>query len=137
MRYMLDTNICIHLIHRQPEHVLRRFAQLAKGDVVISVVTLAELRHGVETRPEAREAAERGLALFLDLVPALDFDADAAVHYGRITAAMRERKRDALDRMIAAHALSTGLVLVTNNETDFKNVPGLAIENWVKEPSCN
>ena len=137
MRYMLDTNICIHLIHRQPEHVLRRFAQLAKGDVVISVVTLAELRHGVERRPEEREAAEHGLVLFLDLVPTLDFDADAAVHYGRIAAALRERRRDALDRMIGAHALATGLVLVTNNETDFKDVPGLTIENWVKDDSCN
>lgn len=137
MRYMLDTNICIHLIHRHPPELLARFAGLAKGDVVISAVTLAELRRGVERRPESREAAERGLAMFLELVPALDFDATAAAHYGGIAAALRERRRDALDRLIGAHARSAGVVLVTNNESDFKDMPGLVIENWVKDSTCN
>lgn len=61
MRYMLDTNICIHLIQRQPPEVMARFGKLMRGDVVMSVVTLAELRHGVERKPELKVAADTAL----------------------------------------------------------------------------
>lgn len=133
MRYMLDTNICIYLMDRRPPQVVERFAAVDKGDVVLSVITLAELRHGVERHTQAKEIAERALALLLTWVPAATFDADAAVHYGVLSAAVRDRRRDALDRLIAAHALSLGVTLVTNNEADFKDYPGLFVENWVSQ----
>lgn len=129
---MLDTNICIHLIQRHPPQVLSRFAALSQGDVVMSMVTLAELRHGVErdssTKPQAEQAVDR----LLDFIPAQPFDTEAAIRYGELAAAVRDRRRDVLDRLIAAHALSLGVVLVTNNEADFNFYPGLTVENWAK-----
>jgi len=131
MRYMLDTNICIHLIQRQPPEVMARFGQLMRGDVVMSAVTLAELRHGVERNPELKTAADSALGQLLTFIPALPFDSDSAISYGILAAAIRDRKRDALDRLIAAHAISLDVTLVTNNETDFRDYPGLRVENWV------
>jgi len=131
MRYMLDTNICIYLMQRRPPEVVERFQRLSYGDVVMSVVTLAELRHGVERRPELKATADHALRLLLALIPVVAFDNDAAESYGVLAAAIRDRRRDALDRLIAAHAVSLGLILVTNNETDFKDYPGLVVENWV------
>jgi len=132
MRYMLDTSICIHLIQRHPPQVLNRFAALSQGDVVMSAVTLAELRHGVERDPSAKAQAEQALDRLLDFIPAQPFDTDAAIRYGVLAAAIRDRRRDVLDRMIAAHAVSLGLTLVTNNEADFNIYPGLTVENWTK-----
>lgn len=131
MRYMLDTNICIYLIRHHPPEVAKRFAELAYGDVVMSAITLAELSYGVERHPESRAAAGQALAALLSDVPILAFDGDAATSYGIVRAAVRDRKRDALDRLIAAHAVSLSVTLVTNNEADFKDYPGLVIENWV------
>jgi tRNA(fMet)-specific endonuclease VapC len=131
VRYLLDTNICIHLIQQRPPEVLERFRTLRYGDVLLSAVTLAELRHGVERDPRQKEAAERALALLLSFLPVAPFDRDAAVSYGLLAAAVRERKRDALDRLIAGHAVSLDLTLVTNNEADFRGYPGLRVENWV------
>jgi tRNA(fMet)-specific endonuclease VapC len=112
------------LLNRRPPKVVERFAAVDKGDVVSSVITLAELRHGVERHMQAKEIAERALALLLTWVPAAAFDADTAVHYGVLSAAMRDRRRD---------ALSLGVTLVTNNEADFSDYPGLRVENWTSQ----
>lgn len=130
MRYMLDTNICIYLMRHHPPEVAERFAALEYGDVMMSSITLAELRYGVECHPESRAAAETALLALLADIPVLAFDGDAATSYGIVRAAVRDRKRDALDRLIAAHAISLSVTLVTNNEADFKGYPGLVIENW-------
>ena len=135
MRYMLDTNICIHLIERQPPQVMARFATLNQGDVVMSVVTFAELRHGVERDPRHKAAANRALAMLQGFIPVMPFDVDAAVRYGELAAAVPSRRRDALDRLIAAHALDLQVALVTNNEADFAAYPGLRVENWVAAPA--
>jgi len=132
MRYMLDTNICIHLIQNHPPEVLNRFHDLRRGDVVISAVTLAELRHGVERAPAVRDLAARALDNLLAYLPVMPFDEAAATRYGVLAALVKDRKRDALDRLIAAHAVSLELILVTNNEVDFKGYHGLALENWCK-----
>lgn len=130
---MLDTNICIHLMQHHPPEVSKRFSTLRRGDVVISAVTLAELSYGVEccaegTRPANAEAVRR----LVERVPALPFGEAAAASYGPLRAnAVRDRKRDVLDQMIAAHATSIGATLVTNNEADFTAFAGLAVENWV------
>jgi tRNA(fMet)-specific endonuclease VapC len=137
MRYLLDTNIFIHLMHAHPPQVVERFKTTSMGQVLMSVVTYAELRHGIERCPaEDRAAAEHALRRFVARVPVLPFDERAAENYGVIAAAVRDRRRDALDRLIAAHALSVGATLVTNNEADFKDYPGLLVENWIN-PSAN
>ena len=131
MRYMLDTNICIYLMRLQPPAVAQRFATLQHGDAVMSAITLAELRYGVAAHPSQSELAERALQALVEDIPVLPFDDRAAMSYGVLRAAVRERQRNALDRLIAAHAVAHGLTLVTNNEADFTVYPGLKVENWV------
>jgi tRNA(fMet)-specific endonuclease VapC len=135
MRYMLDTNICIHLIQHHPPEVLERFRSLRQGDVVISVVTLAELRHGVERDPVVKPAALSALEGLLAYLPALPFDEPAAASYGVLAATIKERGRDALDRLIAAHAHSLDVILVTNNEAGFRDYPGLNRSSSLAGPS--
>lgn len=134
MRYFLDTNICIYLLNAHPAQVVARFKLTPIGQVLISVVTYAELMHGVERCPPAdRDAAAQALQRLIARVPVLPFDAYAAQSYGVLAAAVRDCRRDALDRLIAAHAVSAGATLVTNNEADFKDYPGLTVENWAKQ----
>lgn len=128
---MLDTNICIYLIKRHPMGVLRHLEVLHQSDVMMSVVTYAELRAGLEMQTANRASDEHVLGLLIGRIPVLPFDEVASVAYGVLRAAIRDRRRDALDRLIAAHALSVNATLVTNNETDFKDYPGLIVENWV------
>ncbi len=130
-RYMLDTNICIYLMKHQPPQVRARFAQCFVGDVVISAVTHAELAYGVACSGEAQLRNEQVLASLLEDIPVAPFDAHAARAYGPIRAANRERNKDALDKLIASHAISLGATLVTNNEADFRHYAGLTVENWV------
>ncbi len=131
-RFMLDTNMCIYLIKNQPETVAQRFASCFVGDVVMSAVTYAELEFGVlMSRRPARE--RRILAKLAEDIPVLSFDRRAASAYGAIRLAAKERRKDQLDKLIAAHAISLGVTLVTNNESDFSAYPGLTIENWVKQ----
>jgi tRNA(fMet)-specific endonuclease VapC len=131
MRFMLDTNICIYLISQRPTQVRARFIATPLGDVVMSVVTYAELRHGVERCPPVdRDAAGQALQRLIARVPVLPFGEHDAQSYGVLAAAVPDRKRDAMDRLIAAHALSAGCVVVTNNEADFRDYPGIQLENW-------
>ena len=134
MRYMLDTNICIYLIKRHPPQVLSRLAALTQGSAVMSVVTYAELRAGLEIQAAHREQDERVLALLISRIPVLPFTETDAQSYGVLRAAVRDRSRNSMDRLIAAHALSAGVTLVTNNEADFKDYPGLKVENWALSP---
>ena len=131
MRYMLDTNICIYLMHNHPPEIMKRFNELCFGEAIMSAITLAELRYGVECRPETRVHNQRALDALLTDVPAAMFNEEAATSYGILRTAVKRRRRDAIDRLIAAHAVSLGCVLVTNNEADFKDYPGLVVENWV------
>ena len=133
MRYMLDTNICIYLIRRQPPQVLRRLEALNEGDVCMSVITYAELRAGLEIQSEQCEHDQRVLAQLVQRIPVLPLDEAGAESYGRLRAAVRDRRRDALDRLIAAQAVAAGSILITNNEADFADYPDLQVENWVKD----
>ena len=131
MRYMLDTNICIYIIKGNPPHVLDRLKALTQGSAVMSVVTYAELRAGLELQSANRARDERALAFLISRIPVLPFNESAAECFGVMRAGLRERNRDTMDRLIAAHAASVGITLVTNNEADFKDYPGLVVENWV------
>ena len=135
MRYMLDTNICIYLIKGNPPQVLDRLKALTQGSAVMSVVTYAELRGGLELQVANRAQDERALAFLISRIPVLPLDESAAECFGVMRAAVRDRNRDTMDRLIAAHAVSVGITLVTNNEADFQNYSGLVVENWVRSTS--
>ena len=131
MRYMLDTNICIYLTRHDPPSVRARFVNLREGDAVMSSVTYAELFLGVELDVGQRTRQLRVLDALSASVVSLPFDDDAARSYARLTASAPERKKNILDRMIAAHAIALDVTLVTNNERDFVGYAGLLVENWV------
>ena len=129
-RFMLDTNMCIYLIKNQPAEVGRRFAKCVVGDVVMSAITFAELEFGVTV--SANPAQERrNLDSLVEDIPVIAFDAAAASAYGPIRKATRERRKDQMDKMIAAHAVALDVVLITNNEKDFASYPGVRVENWL------
>jgi len=128
-RYMLDTNMCIYLIKNQPEAVARRFEQCYVGDVMISAITFAELEFGVAVSANP-ERERTNLTRLIEDIPVAQFDQAAGVSYGPIGMATRERKNDHLDKLIAAHAVSLNVTLVTNNIRHFDNYPGLICENW-------
>lgn len=130
-KYLLDTNICIYLMKHQPPEVAARFADCFVGDVVMSAITLAELEFGVECSGTSRKRNQAALDSLLEDIPVLPFDREAARAYGPVRAAHRSRNKDALDKLIAAQALSLDVTLVTNNEADFKGFSGLRVENWV------
>ena len=130
-KYMLDTNICIYLMKHQPPQVQARFAECFVGDVVISAITQAELEFGVAGSGAAQAHNQAMLDSLLEDLVVMPFEARAARAYGPLRAANRERHKDTLDKLIAAHAQSLGVTLVTNNEADFRGFAGLNVENWV------
>jgi tRNA(fMet)-specific endonuclease VapC len=134
MRYLLDTNICIYVIRRRPRQVLARFQRCAVGDIGLSTVTLAELQYGVAKSafPERNQEALAAFTLPLEILP---FDAPAAAAYGPIRATLERQGTPigAMDLLIAAHAVSLGVILVTNNPREFRRVSDLQVENWVDE----
>ena len=129
--YLLDTNICIYLMKHQPPQVAERFSACRVGEVLISAITAAELEYGVVASGADADRNSAALARFLHEVPVSPFDGAAARVYGPVRMASRERRRDALDKLIAAHALALDVTLVTNNPRDFASYPGLRLENWV------
>ena len=132
LKFMLDTNICIHLIRSRPQRLLNRFARTPVEDVGISAITLAELEYGVakSSRPSQNRAALRGFVGSLEIAP---FEQDATTAYGRIRALLERRGQPigSMDLLIAAHAVSLGARLITNNQAEFKRVPGLPVEHWM------
>lgn len=130
-KYMLDTNICIYLMKHQPPQVRARFSECFVGDVVISAITLAELEYGVACSGESEAHNRATLDSLLEDIVVAPFEARAARAYGPLRAANRSRSKDALDKLIASHALSLGVTLVTNNEADFRAYTGLGVENWI------
>ena len=133
-RYLLDTNMCIYLMKNQPEEIARRFAQCYVGDVVMSSITYAELAYGVAVSANPKRE-KTNLASLIEDIQVIPFDSAAGEAYGPIRLATRETKKDALNKLIAAHAVSLNATVVTNNTKDFAKYPGLVIENWIESPS--
>ena len=130
--YMLDTNTCIYVLKERSQRLRHRFK--VTPALCISVVTYAELCFGIENSAAAvRGARWEQLAAFTRLLLIEPLGEEAGRHYGRLCASLR---RQGLpignnDLFIAAHALSLGAVLVTNNEREFGRVPDLTVENWL------
>lgn len=132
MKVMLDTDICIYIIKRRPQSVLRRFDSFQVGDIGISTITLAELEYGAARSAQPKKNRE-ALEQFVSPLYVAAFDRGATEAYGDIRAAL-ERKGlpiGAMDMLIAAHAVSLRVNLVTNNEREFRRVLGLRVENWI------
>jgi len=134
LRYLLDTNIVIYVIKRRPVEVLGRFNSHA-GQMAISSITLAELMHGAEKSSKV-DANMQVVEDFVSRLEVLPYTAKAAQHYGNIRAALEKLGQPigVNDIHIAAHARSEGLVVVTNNLSEFARVPALQTENWVAPP---
>lgn len=133
MKYMLDTNICIYLIKQKPPQLLHKFAELSFGDVGVSAITVAELQYGVQ-KSQYPEQNQQALGQFLIPLTIVDFDHNAAVAYGAIRAALERQGTPigSLDTLIAAHAQSLDVTLVTNNVREFSRVPDLKVVNWAE-----
>ena len=132
MKLMLDTNICIYIIKQQPATVLKRFLEYQIGDICISSITLAELRYGV-AKSTHEEKNAKALDEFILPLEIVSFD-DAAAHlYGEIRAMLEKAGTPigAMDMLIAAHALSLRIPLVTNNRREFVRIPALTSIDWV------
>ncbi len=129
MAYLIDTNIAIHARDGNTQ-VLDKLVEL-DGAVLLSALSLAELQRGLFKSPEFTALRQARLVMLLRGIPVLPFDAAAAETYGRIIAEYGWVRGRDFDRMIAAHAISTGSILVTNNVVDFQDISRLTIENWI------
>jgi len=130
-RFLLDTNICIYIRKKKPERVSQRFFKAGSGEVAISVITYGELLYGAN-KSEQRARSLATIQEFVRIVPPLPLPENSAEAYGFIRAEL-ERRGEMVgpnDLWIAAHALASGLTLVTNDESEFRRVRGLKIQNW-------
>jgi len=128
--YLLDTNTCIFLMKNRAE-VVSHYMRVATSGVAISSITLSELQFGVYNSMFPEKNGEN-LLRFLLGVAVLDFSSKAAEEYGKIRAYLRRKGTPIgeLDMLIAAHAKSDNLILVTNNAAEFNRIEGLDIEDW-------
>ena len=133
MQFLLDTDICIYIAKHKPRHILTRFNRMHSGDVGMSVVTYLELIYGAakSRHVQANLATIEQLA---QLIPVQALDTDTGTHYGKLRADLELRGAPigAYDLLIAAHALTLELILVTNNTREFRRVKGLQLENWAE-----
>jgi tRNA(fMet)-specific endonuclease VapC len=132
MKYMLDTNICIYIIKEKPKQVLEKFKSIAFGNICISSITLSELAYGAEKSRHV-EKNYNALNKFILPLEILTYDDPAALHYADIRHKLEKNGTPigSMDMLIAGHARSLDLTLVTNNKKEFTRVEKLIIENWV------
>ena len=132
MKLMLDTNICIYIIKQQPVTVLKRFLEYQIGDIGISSITLSELRYGV-AKSTHQEKNAKALDEFITPLEVISFDEAAAQVYGKIRATLEKAGTPigSMDMLIAAHAISLGIPLVTNNAREFVRISILNVIDWV------
>jgi tRNA(fMet)-specific endonuclease VapC len=131
VRYLLDTNICIYIRRQRPPEILERFTRLTPGEAGISIITFGELSYGAQ-KSQSPTKAEKELGNLMSALPVLPLTAGAAGAYGEIRTDLEKRGEiiGGNDLWIAAHAMSSDLILVTNNEREFRRVRGLKLENW-------
>lgn len=132
MKYLLDTNICIYIIKKKPEEVIKRFLKMKPDSIAISSITVSELYYGVA---KSSKPNENTIALEQFILPltVINYNKEDSISYGKLRAKLEQKGKliGAMDMLIAAQALNRDLILVTNNEREFKKVEGLSVENWV------
>ena len=136
LRYLLDTDICSDAIKRKEARLLGRIREgLIAEEIAISVITRGELLYGLALLPEAASLS-RAVHAFLDAVPCLDWNKEAANRYAPLRARQKISGNPIgyMDTQIAAHALAENLTLVTNNERHYGRIDGLQLVNWVAQP---
>ena len=131
MKLLLDTNICIYIIKQKPATVLKRFLEYQIGDIGISSITLSELRYGV-AKSAHREKNAKALNEFIIPLEVVSYDEAAAHVYGDIRASLEKAGTPigSMDMLIAAHAVSLGIPLVTNNTREFVRISSLNLIDW-------
>ena len=132
--YLLDTDTCIYIINNKPEAVRSKFRTVSLNEIAISSITLFELDAGARKGNRAEESLQK-LEQFASIIQVLPFDAEAARHAGALRQHLREQGTPIgdMDTLIAAHALSVGATVITNNLKEFQRVPELSVENWLDE----
>jgi tRNA(fMet)-specific endonuclease VapC len=131
VKYLLDTNVCIDFLNGRHPSVTERIRSSSPDDLYLSSVVVAELRYGADRSTRKAENHDR-IDILTAEIQCLEFDLAATHIYGRLRASL-ETQGEPLgpyDLMIAAHALSQGLALATDNERQFQHVSGLTVENW-------
>ena len=134
MKYLLDTNICIYIINEKPQNVLIKFEQYPVHEFAISSITHAELQYGV-TKSGQKNRNQLALDEFLLPLTILPFHGTSLMEsYGRIRVFLESKGKaiGPLDTLIAAHALSMDLTIISNNIKEFSRIPNLKCENWVE-----
>ncbi|GAB7028035.1 type II toxin-antitoxin system tRNA(fMet)-specific endonuclease VapC [Geotalea toluenoxydans] len=131
MKLLLDTNICIYIIKQQPATVLKHFLEYEIGDIGISSITLSELRYGAAKSAHGEKNA-KALDEFIIPLEVVAYDEAAAHVYGDIRSALEKAGTPigSMDMLIAAHAVSLGIPLVTNNTREFLRVPSINLLDW-------
>ena len=131
LKYMLDTNICIYISKRKPESVLNRFDETESGEIGMSIITYSELLYGAH-KSQFHEKAIQKLVALTKFIPVLPLSNTIADHYAKIRALLEKKGKPigSNDLFIAAHALSLDVILVTNNEKEFRRIAELKVENW-------
>ena len=132
MKYLLDTNICAYIINNKPPQVAQHFQRCDLGDIGISSITIAELNYGI-AKSQQRDRNQAALEQFLITLNIVAFDRAASDQDGKLRKYLESMGQPIgpMDMLIAAHALSLGATVVTNNIREFQRVPDLTVENWV------
>ena len=132
MMFLIDTNICIYIMNDHPPEVIRKFREIGVGNICISSITVSELQYGACKSKQIKKNIKR-LEEFLSPFDILAYDENASNYYGKIRSQLEKKGNviGPLDMLIAAHALSKNLTLITNNEKEFKRVKSLKVANWI------
>ena len=134
MKYLLDTNICIYIIKKKPEHVLKKFSRMRKAEMYLSSITIAELIYGVE-KSQCKDRNMDALDGFSAPFDCVQFCHESAKIFGQLRAELEKKGTmiGVFDLQIASIAIANDMTLVTNNEKEYARVSGIKIENWTKE----
>jgi tRNA(fMet)-specific endonuclease VapC len=133
MKYLIDTNICIYIMNKKPDDVIQKFKQIKIGEIGVSTITISELQYGI-SKSRKRKKNEIRLNEFITPLEILPYDESAAKAYGDLRYELEKAGKPIgpLDLLIAAHAVSRNLIVVTNNDKEFKRIKKLKVENWAK-----
>jgi tRNA(fMet)-specific endonuclease VapC len=132
MKYLIDTNICIYIMNNHPPEVLEKFKHIGVGEVGISSISVSELHYGACKSKKIEQNIKR-LEEFLYPFDILTYDENASREYGKVRSQLEKKGQiiGPLDMLIAAHAISRELTIITNNTKEFRRIRSLKVENWV------